>query len=417
MGDLKAFIEGFVRRDGLSVFLSTFLIKFFGVILSVAVVRLLPVKEYGYIAFAMSVVGILRAFGGLGSNWSLLRFGPLLPSFYGKFKMFKYSITKGSFYTLGLILIIIFGSFFLPANLENSQPYLIILGIGILFTFLFESLKSYFRIIGRNKIYSKANVVGAFILLILAICLSYFFDGYGYVIAIVLAPLLSFLLYYKHVFFSKPLINQRPAKDFFSYGLFTGLGMIANQATIMLGPILAGYLNASAEDIALFKVATIIPFNLLIIPSMIMTTDFVHFSKNSRDPFVLNQYYFRYLKTISLISVVPFLGLLYFNQEIISLMFGANYEPASTMSFILVVGVFFSFILRTPLGNMLAAVGKANWNIYHTLFWLILLVPGSIFAYEKWGIIGIAGAVSSVFVFSGFISLILFSYYLKTLKQ
>ena len=46
-------------------------------------------------------------------------------------------------------------------------------------------------------------------------------------------------------------------------GVYTSLGMIASQATISLGPVIGGYLNAASTDLALFRVATIIPFNLL----------------------------------------------------------------------------------------------------------------------------------------------------------
>lgn len=416
MREIKAFINSFLRRDGLWVFLSTLMIKVSGVILSVAIVRLLPVDEYGSIAFAMSVISILTVFGGLGSNWSLLRFGPALPSYIKKYQMFRHTIEYGVVYTFPVIIIIIIGSFFLPPNLNNSQVYLIILSFSILTSFFYESLKSYFRIIGRNKIYSRSNVLGSYILLLLSIILSYFFGGRGYVAALVLAPFFSFLLFYKHIFHWRNKLTEINDKNYYSYGLYTGLGMIANQATISLGPIIAGYLNASSEDIALYKVATIIPFNLLIIPSMIMTTDFVHFSKNSEDPELLKKYYFQYFKTILIISIVPFCILLAFKKQILIILFGSVYVEATEMSSMMVVGVFFSFLFRTPLGNMLAAVGKAKWNIYHTLFWFIAVVPISILCYKYWGIKGITITVSFVFIFSGFISLIMFLIYLKKLK-
>ena len=154
---MKKFINGFVKRDGLSVLLSTVLIKISGIVVSIVVVRLLPVNQYGDIAFALYIINILTVFGGMGANWSLLRFGPILPSVSAKFQLFKYSVKKGIAYTIPLILIIIAGSFFLPANLKNSRTYLILLSFGILSTFLYQLLQSYFRIIGKNKIYSKSN--------------------------------------------------------------------------------------------------------------------------------------------------------------------------------------------------------------------------------------------------------------------
>ena len=412
---MKKFINGFVKRDGLSVLLSTVLIKISGIVVSIVVVRLLPVNQYGDIAFALYIINILTVFGGMGANWSLLRFGPILPSVSAKFQLFKYSVKKGIAYTIPLILIIIAGSFFLPANLKNSRTYLILLSFGILSTFLYQLLQSYFRIIGKNKIYSKSNVIGSLIMLVLSVVLSRFFHAIGYVIAVVLAPLLTYIFYRKHINFRKRELSNTPDKTFLTYGIYASLGMIASQATISLGPVIGGFLNATSNDMAMFRVATIIPFNLLVFPLMIMTTDFVHFSKNSKNPVLLRSYYFQYLKTISAITIIPFLLLLIFNQYILVFLFGVKYAGSSEMSFALVLGVFFSFLFRIPLGNILAAVGKADWNMVHTIFWLIAFIPISIYSFYSWGMMGIAVSISCIFILSGFISLFLFFIFLRSI--
>ena len=87
------------------------------------------------------------------------------------------------------------------------------------------------------------------------------------------------------------------------------------------------------------------------------------------------------------------------------------------MSLILNIGIFFSFLFRVPLGNILAAVGKANWNVAHTFLWLIIFVPTCFFVYPVWGMIGIAYSISFIFIFSGFISLAMFAYYLKIINK
>jgi O-antigen/teichoic acid export membrane protein len=417
MNALRNFFSGFVKREGLAVLISTFLIKISGIIISIIVVRLLAVKEYGDIAFAISVTGILSAFAGIGSNWSLLRFGPGLQSMSSKFQMFKYSVRMGSGYTMPIILLVIIASFFLPANLSDSRYYLIILSFGMLTSFLSQSLDSYFRIICKNKIYSKFNVIGSVMLLVLTLILCPFLKGFGYVLAIVMAPLLAFLVFGKHIFFRKLESKELPDKSFFTYGLYTSAGMIANQATILLGPVIGGYMNAMPEDMARFRVATIIPFNLIMLPLIIMTTDFVHFSKNSKNPAVLKEYYFQYLKSILTMAIIPFSILLIFNKSILLLLFGSKYAGSSEMSIVLIVGVFFSYLFRIPLGNMLAAAGRSGWNAIHTFFWLIVFVPISIYNYHSWGMLGIAISVSCVFVLSGFISLFLFFLHMKMVNQ
>jgi len=164
-------------------------------------------------------------------------------------------------------------------------------------------------------------------------------------------------------------------------------------------------------------VATIIPFNLLVLPLLIMTTDFVHFSKNSRNSAVLKDYYFQYVKTLSVFTLIPFLIILVLNKTILLILFSANYAASAPISLVLLVGVLFSFFFRIPLGNILAAVGKADWNVVHTIFWLIAFIPISILSYNSWGMLGIAASISFVLIFSGFISLVLFFYYLKSIES
>ena len=106
--------------------------KNFGIILAIVVVRLLTVREYGDIAFAISVTGLVSVFAGLGSNWSLLRFGPALAGISARFQLLKYALAKGTMYTLPMILLVITASFFLPSNLKDSKYFLIILSVGVL---------------------------------------------------------------------------------------------------------------------------------------------------------------------------------------------------------------------------------------------------------------------------------------------
>ena len=418
MKGMHVFIKDFKNRGGITVILSSLFLKFCSLLTSIFVVRLISKDTLGDITFAMSVISIVTVFAGLGSNWSLLRYGALLKTYSEKFKMFRFSIINGAKFTIYLFLMVILISFLLPQNVHNAQIYLIILAVGLFSGFLFESLLSYFRILNKNKLYSKANTYGSFLLVLLTFLLAYFFSGIGYTIAIVLAPLLSFLIYKSHVFYKKIEVDgviSVNVKEYYKYGIYTGVGMIANQMIISSGGMLAGFLGASNKDIAMYRVATIIPFNLMFIPLMIMTSDFVHFSKNQNSKKILINYYLNYLKTIFMISCIPFVVFFVFNKELIILLFGNEYSNASTMSFYLMVAIFFSFMFRIPLGNMLSAVGKANWNVVHSIVWFFLFIPLTIVLFRLYGIDGIAMSITIVIIVSGFVALILFYKYLNSI--
>lgn len=420
ISSIKEFLIGFTHRGGILVALSSLLLKFCSLLISIFIVRYISKEDLGNITFAMSMISIFSVFSGLGSNWSLLRFGPLQDSYLAKYKLFRFSIKKGLLYTIIPFLIIVCLSFFLPDNVKDTQVYLIILGLGLFSTFIYESLLSYFRILNLNKIYSKVNSLGSIITVVVTLVFVFLLEDIGYVLAIVSAPAISFILFRKHIYFlqnsHEQLSNSKfqiSENEFFRYGLFTGLGMIANQMVISSGGMLAGYYGATSDDIALFRVATIIPFNLMFIPLIIMTSDFVHFSKNYKDKTLLWKYYLNYFKSIMMICGLPFLILIVFNEKIINFLFGEKYIESSQMSLVLIIGILFSFCFRIPLGNILSAVGKANWNVLHSIIWLILFVPLSYYLYCTFGIIGIAYSIALVLIISGFISLYLFNLYLR----
>lgn len=419
MKSLKKFVKDFKSRDGFAVVLSSLFLKFSGLLTSIFVVRWLTPDTLGEITFSVALLSIGAIFAGLGSNWSLLRYGPLLNSYSEKFGMFQFTIKNGVKLTIIIFVLVVAISFVLPTNIHNAQVYIIILAIGLFTNFLFESLLAYFRVINKNKLYSKANTYASLFLACLTCLFAYFFSGIGYTAAIVIAPFLSFLIYKKHIYRKRDegRIFNINVKEFYKYGIYTGFGVVANQLVISSGSIIAVVLGATNEDVAMFKVATIIPFNLMFLPSLIMTTDFVHFSKNHKNGKILSEYYYNYLKTILTISIIPFAILISFNKEILVLLYGEEYSDVASMSLYLNGAIFFSFLLRIPLGNILSAVGKANWNVVHSFIWLLLFIPLTAILFNYMGIEGVALSISIVIIASGFISLILFYNYLKLLER
>lgn len=416
MKEIILFLKSFKSRDGVSILISSLLVKVIGLLLAIIMVRILHEKEYGYIAYALSIIGILSAFSGLGMNWSLLRYGPVLNSIKDKKLIFKKSLKTGTFYTLILIILVIIYSFFLPQNFKEAQVTLIIISFVLLGNFFLELKKSFFRIIKRNKIFSQLNILSSLIIFISGIVLVIPFDGIGYAIALVVAPLITYFIYNRKINYRLPSNIYIFPKGYINYGLFTGLGTVSNQAMILMGPLLLAYYGALPENVAGYKVATIIPFNLVIIPSMIFTTDFVHLSENYLNKKLLKKYYVDYVKTISAIVIVPFIIFLFIYEWFFTVVFGVSYQEFSVEFFVLTIGIIVAFFLRIPLGNILSAVGKASWNVYNTVFWISVFIPSSYFGYLNFGILGVAASLSGIFILSGVVGLFLFLWYLKTIK-
>lgn len=255
------------------------------------------------------------------------------------------------------------------------------------------------------------------ILLLLTVCLTLFFKNYGYITALILAPLLTFFLFRKkisYIQFSNPIEISK--KEYWGYGIHTSVSAIANQIIFSIAPLLLGILNEPEHSIASFRVATIIPFNLLTLPGILMISDFSYLSRNYMDSNCLKRYYYNYLKVVIPISFIVFLLLIIYGDFVVENLFGAQYNDCVYMYKMFMVATFVTYIFRNPLGNILLAVGKAKWNGYNTYAFCFLYIIFSLIFYQYWGVIAIVYGLCATFILSGIVSLFLFYYYIKGLR-
>ena len=309
------FISGFIKRGGFSVFLSTALVKICAALLSIIVVQLLSKDDYGVLSYVLSIYAIAIVVAGFGGNYSLLRFGSIVNSFIKRKQYYYYTQKVGGKYIIIVVIIIVVYSCFLPEGMKNAQSLVIYMCLGLYSFYMLETMRSYFRIVNLNRTYSKLNVYNSVILLLLTVCLTLFFKNYGYITALILAPLLTFFLFRKkisYIQFSNQIEISK--KEYWGYGIHTSVSAIANQIIFSIAPLLLGILNEPEHSIASFRVATIIPFNLLTLPGILMISDFSYLSRNYMDSNCLKRYYYNYLRVVIPISFVVFLLLIIYGD-------------------------------------------------------------------------------------------------------
>lgn len=407
------YIKNFFKRGGGYVFISTALVKFSTAILSFIVVHLMSKEEYGLLTYALSFYSVGIVFAGMGGNLSLLRFGSISLPIVSRNNYYDYTIKYGTYVTLVVSAIIMLSSL-LPINYDGTNLLIILVGVSMVPYFLLETLRSYFRILGLNKAYSFLNISNSIVQLLLVVILVLLFRAYGYVFALLLAPLVSFYIYSRKT--SRIRNNESLAishKEYWVYGVNSSLGAVANQLVFSIAPFLLGICGAPEVDVANFKVATIIPFNLLTLPGILMITDFNYLSQNYRSKEKLQQYYKDYMKTILPISAIAFLLIIVFSTPIIKLCFGIEYVSISPMHQVLLFATFITYLFRNPLGNLLMAVGKANWNAYNSYFFCAFYIISSLLSYKYIGTMGVVVSLSLTFILSGFVSYALYKIYLN----
>lgn len=356
----------------------------------------------------------------MGANQSLIRFGAITPLHEQKRQLFYYTLWKGIFLSLVLMIGIWLATPIISKNMPGSQKFIFILAIQLITLLFFENLKGYFRILRLNKPFALFEIVVSILLLLLGIAGIFIAGGVGYAWAIVIAPFIGFILF---LFILPPALRKLSSpkttkhKGFWKYGFFAGLGAVTSQLLYMVDILILGNLQSNAAVVAQYKVASLIPLSLLLVPLAFINTDYVKIASNSRNPNYLKYYANHYLKVFSLASGIIAATLYFFSSFILTTLFGKQYNDGELLFQIFIAGLIGGILFRVPFGNILSALGKANWNSGIAVFVLTINIGLDYLLIKWYGALGAAIATTIIIWLSGFLSFIAFFYYLKKLKH
>ena len=411
---IKNFIDGFISRSGNAVFISTVLSRILSFIGSMIALRLLDNKELGVILFAYSIIQFMIPVGGFGLHQSLLRYGALLASTRDKEKLFSYVLKHGIVGSLILIIIVLLIGWFISFQFDKTFYYLCILSTAILSNFIFELVKTQFRLQHKNTLFAKAEFFQNFLLVVLIFLLTNYLGGLGYVIALISAPFITAILFVRKLQITFYLNTNLSITnvDFWKYGFFGGLSNVVTQLLFIIDIILIGELMTDPLMVTHYKYISIIPFSLLFLPRVFMAADFVSLTEKIGQKVYIRNYIKSYQLFFSLLSLLIFSISCFFSKSIL-LLFGKEYVNYSDSFVILIFGITGIFIFRGIYGNLLSSIGKMSVNYYIVSIAILINILSNFYLIPIYGIKGAAVTSSTLMWFTGIASWVCFNYLYK----
>ena len=393
------------------MFASSLFTKVCSFLTSLILIRILSPDEFGVLSYVLSALAFFIPFSGAGMQHSFLRFAPMLVDKKNRIGLFQYSLFKGLLFNFFLAFALFLLMPWLNSAVGNTSIYFSWLIFYLFSFFLIELVKMSYRVDNQNKKYAGIDVYLSALVLFFGTGLAYFYGPLAYVIVFVTVPLVLGLVHLK-----VPVkVAVKIPEKYYSYGIWVGIGAIASQLMYSLDVFLVGKLIQDPQQVAIYRSASIIPIALFFIPNSFITTHYTDLAKNSMDKEYLIRFAKDYIKLFSVLAFVLGAVLYFMSDSIISILFGEEYAEAAYLFEILILGMVGAFILRIPFGNILASVGKSNWNAIVAFIILVLNGILNYYAIYAWGIVGAAIVTSSLFWISGAFSLLLFSFYLKKL--
>ncbi len=410
----KEFIEGFFKRDGAYIFLASIFARILSFLASWIALKLLSNFGLGLVIYALNIILMIIPISGLGASQGLLRYGALYNSEKDKNNLFAYVLKKGSFYSLIMIVLIVILSPVLTFEMTASRPYLLMISFQILTMFLLESLKTQFRVLHQNKTFAYVDITYSILLLLTVFLGSWFFKENGYVLALVLTPLITFLLFIRKITFNikKIIPFNFSIKTFWKYSFYTGLSNVATQLLIILDIILIGQILNDPEKVTLYKYLSLIPFSLLFLPRALLITDFVNLTQKHRKKEYINTYIKNYTSFFSIISVIIIILSFIFKNYILHF-FGEEFINYGSTFIVLIIGISAVLSLRGLFGNLLSVIGKAYINYWISIIAILINLIANFILIPRFGILGAAITSAIIMWVTSILSVFAFYHYYK----
>ena len=399
-----------IKKGLLHIFGGSLITKIVGFADVVVLVRILSKAEYGYWGYANNILQLVLLFAAFGAPAGILQFCSRSKDDMERLTYWKYGLSYGLKANLVLACIVFFVALRIPLAIPESRPILMSLSLLPLLMILFESITLYLRSTLRNKAFSGLSVLNSSTFFVASIVGALVFGVIGIALGRYIAMFVSiavgiFVLRREYALFgSIPKLERKKKLEFISFSL---VAMLTNSISSLLYKIdtfLVGTISRSAEAVASYQTATLIPFTLNFIPLALMTFAYPYFARHWQEKAWVNQKYWKMTKQLALVNGLISAFLFIFAPLIIRIVFGTQYLDSVVPFRVLAIGFFIAATFRIPAGNTLVAIGKIKVNLINSIISGIANIALDIVLIYQYGAIGAAVATVIVFVVSSVIS-------------
>jgi len=399
---LKVISSGFLPVFFANIF--SYFVAFCG---SVFYARLLGTYEFGIYSFAYNIISFFLLVNGFGAASGVLQFVSRAKDSATQLSYLKYSITLGISFNCLLSIIIFIYAMCTNLPLPGMRHILIAMAFFPIGRLYIDVFQSYLRASGQNQLFAKFAISSNSIILILNVLGIYVAGLVGLVFATYLSyvsVILMATMVYKlpNIFRIKRLALDK--KEFVSYSVYATVGNAFAQILFILDILILGYIIKDARVVAIYKIATIIPFALNFIPGIISIFFYPDFAKNTHDLVYVKQLHQKIQRGMLVFSILVSLVLIIIAKPLIIFIFGPEYIKSVPPFQILTFGFWIVATFRTINGNILASLGKARVAMKINLFIVFINISLTYILVTYYGIIGAAIGVVAIYILASIIA-------------
>lgn len=402
-------IKAAIKKGLIGVVIGTFLRNLIMFLLTIFIARLISPEDMAIIAYAESIIGFVFIINGLGSIGAFLQFASATDNDIYRKELFKKVLKAYIPVELLFAVIILATSIFYLGIDPKISVQLQCLSFMPLCMFFSELSFSYIRAAMETKTYSRFSVFYAILHSVLQIVGCILLG----IIGVALGRILSYLLFaifigiylqHKYQIWQGGFPKIKLDNKFIRFSIFFTISNIVLSVGPYIELWLIAFMSKDITDIAYFKVASVLPNGLAIIPASFAIFFYPYFSRKQKDIKWVTKNSFLTIAAMLIICGVIGLMFYYFAPWLIHTLYKGKYDSVTNIMQILCISFIPLGALRVTISNILLALGQAKFNMTRGIITLIIQIVLDVWLYNEYKILGIAIASLYINIISGLIN-------------
>ena len=428
--DVAAFLKQIFTSGFVHVFSANFvsyLVAFCG---SILYARLLGQHDFGIYAFSYNIISFFLLVNGFGAASGVLQFVSKAHDDREQKAYLRLSFTLGIIFNVLLSFFILIYALTSSLPIAGSRNILIAMAFSPIGRLYIDIFQSFLRATSQHQMLAKFAISNNLILLIANVLGIYMYGLIGFVISTYLSYLIiiinSTFIYKLPKIFSFDIIKYLKVQDinvkkiaefnlgrgtkvreFISYSIYATVGNAFSQLIFILDILLLGFIIKDASSVAVYKVATIIPFALNFIPGVVATFFYPLFARHSNDLEYMRNLQTKLQRGMLAFSIPVSIVLIIIAKPLILLIFGSEYQDSVLPFQILAFGFWIIGTFRIINGNILASLGHAKLAMWVNISIMLINIVLTYILVNYFGIIGAAVSVVVIYIIAGVVASLL----------
>lgn len=416
---LKAKIEYLFKDGFFHIIGGNTLSKAISFISTIAIVRIISKSDYGYLVYADNLYSYVIILSGLGMSSAILVYCSKGKEVDKENGYFIFALRNG-------ILIQVFGSIcillyylFLTDIFRDAMYIVLALALYPTGAYIVSAILAFVRSHFENRLFIKLSLIQTVCIFLLSISLAFVLGSIGiaaarYVGIIVLIVLSLKFFRDKNVkMLDVKLLSLNEKKKFISTSVSLLIMNMFSQLMVSNETLLINMLVRNEEMTANYKVAILIPSQLIFITSSIAMYFFPKVSKMG-----LGKQLWEYSKRVGICTfaliVIIIMVAVPATPFVIGIIFGRQYLDVGGLLNLFWIAYGLNASIRMIPLNILPAVGKEKFNAVLSIVSCIVHFCVDYVCIKNYGIHGAAIASIIVYSFSGIIAWIYLRYSCRT---